>query len=210
VVILALGLGWLLGFLGTIPAAGPLAVLVAAAAIEGRTRRLLALSAGGAAAEGLWAAAAASGLGWVIAAHPALERGMRVIGVALALILGVALLRLRLPPPSPEPPEERSASAALLGFLLVAGNPSFLASWLASCGALRAHPSVAAAATPAGAPWLGLGAALGVMGWFSTLGILARRQQALLVAWRARLFRGLGLGLLGLGLWGALRLVSGG
>ncbi|MDW8248932.1 MAG: LysE family transporter, partial [Myxococcales bacterium] len=157
--LLALTLGLFLGYLGTIPAAGPLAVLVAAAAVEGRTRRLLALAAGGATAEGLWAAAAAGGLGWVITAHPVLERGMRAVGIVLAMSLGVVLLVLRVPVSSWKPSEERSASAVLLGFLLVAGNPSFLGSWLLSCGALRAHPVTAWAATPAGAPWLGLGAA---------------------------------------------------
>jgi hypothetical protein len=49
--VVAFALGILLGFVGSIPAAGPLLLLVIASGLEGQRRRALALAAGGALAE---------------------------------------------------------------------------------------------------------------------------------------------------------------
>ena len=54
----AFALGILLGFVGSIPAAGPLLLLVIASGLEGQRRRALALAAGGALAESLYVALA--------------------------------------------------------------------------------------------------------------------------------------------------------
>lgn len=187
----AFALGWLLGYLGTIPAAGPLAVLVVAASLRGRSRHALRLAAGGAVAEGIWAFAAARGLGYVLDAHPAIERALRVGGGALAIAMGLAIA-LAAPPKDESAARERAASSVLTGFVLVAFNPSFLASWLASCALLRAHPALATAVTREHAPFLAVGAVAGVVGWFATLDALIRRYRGRLAAWHRRLVRGLG------------------
>lgn len=197
-------MGFLLGYLGTIPAAGPLAMLVVLSALAGQRRRSALLAAGGAVAEGLWAAGAASGLGWVLGASPRLEHGLRLGGSALAIVMGL-LMALLPAPREPGPPRERAASALLAGFLLVALNPSFLATWLASCAVLRAHPSVASVVSPPQAPWLGLGAALGVLGWFLTLGALLERFRERLAAWQRGLGRALGWALVAVGVVGLTR-----
>ncbi|WP_437769054.1 LysE family transporter [Sorangium sp. So ce281] len=145
---LALVVGFLLGYLGSIPAAGPLAVLLVAAALAGQPRRVLLLAIGGAFAEGLWALAAARGLGWVLEAHPAIDRALRTGGAALVVAMGLALALA--PRRAAEAPSSgRATSALLTGFVLVALNPSFLASWIASCAVLRAYPALAPAVAPA-------------------------------------------------------------
>lgn len=187
----AIALGFLLGYIGSIPAAGPLAVLVATASLAGRSRRVLGLAVGGAVAEGLWALAAARGLGWVMEKHAEIERGLRVGGGAIAITMGFAIALL--PATKGEKPApDRAASSVVVGFALVALNPSFLVTWVASCALLRAYPSVASAATPAHAPFLSLGAVVGVVGWFMTLDALIRRFRGGLATLHQRLVRGLG------------------
>lgn len=197
----ALVVGFLLGYLGSIPAAGPLAVLVVAAALAGQPRRLLLLAAGGAFAEGLWALAAARGLGWVLEAHPAVDRALRSGGAALVVVMGLAMA-LAPPRSSTAPSAGRVASALLTGFALVAFNPSFLATWLASCAVLRAYPALAPAVASAHAPALAVGAAMGVVGWFATLGRLLARYRERLAAGHGWLVRCLGWTLVAVGLVG--------
>jgi threonine/homoserine/homoserine lactone efflux protein len=207
-VLLALSVGFALGYLGSIPAAGPLALSIAAAALEGRARRVIWLAIGGALAEGLWALAAAHGVGWLFAANPALDRGVRFAGSALAIVAGLAIART--PPARPEPADaSRAASAAATGFLFVALNPSFLATWLASCALLRAHPALATTVTGDRATALALGAAIGVVCWFATLAALIARHRDRLAAWHRQLIRTLGLVLVGIGVvWLAHTLMS--
>lgn len=201
---LALVVGFLLGYLGSIPAAGPLAVLLVAAALAGQPRRALMLAVGGAFAEGLWALAAARGLGWVLEAHPAIDRALRTGGAALVVAMGLALALA--PRRAAEAPSSgRATSALLTGFVLVALNPSFLASWIASCAVLRAYPALAPAVAPAHAAALAVGAAVGVVSWFATLGRLLARYRERLGAWHGRLVRGLGWTLVALGLAGLLQ-----
>jgi threonine/homoserine/homoserine lactone efflux protein len=223
--LLAIVVGFLLGYLGSIPAAGPLAVVLVATALAGQSRRFLLLSVGGALAEGLWALAAASGLGWVLEAHPTLDRALRTGGAALVVVMGLALVlaKPRAPetspnmgsqatphvePTAPELSPGRAASALLTGFALVAFNPSFLGSWIASCAVLRAYPALAPAVSPAHAVALAVGASAGVVSWFATLGRLLARHRERLAAWRGRLVRGLGWVLVVAGLVGLLQRIG--
>ncbi|WP_437899185.1 LysE family transporter [Sorangium sp. So ce124] len=162
------------------------------------------LAIGGAFAEGLWALAAARGLGWVLEAHPAIDRALRTGGAALVVAMGLALALA--PRRAAEAPSSgRATSALLTGFVLVALNPSFLASWIASCAVLRAYPALAPAVAPAHAAALAVGAAMGVVSWFATLGRLLARYRERLGAWHGRLVRGLGWTLVALGLAGLLQ-----
>ncbi|WP_437969968.1 LysE family transporter [Sorangium sp. So ce260] len=201
---LALVVGFLLGYLGSIPAAGPLAVVLVAAALAGQSRRFLLLAIGGASAEGLWALAAARGLGWVLEAHPALDRALRTGGAALVVAMGLALALA--PRRAAEAPSAgRATSALLTGFVLVALNPSFLGSWIASCAVLRAYPVLAPAVAPTHAIGLAAGAVVGVVSWFATLGRLLARYRERLGAWHGQLVRGLGWVLVALGIAGLLQ-----
>lgn len=197
--VLAFVIGVALGFFGSIPAAGPLALLIVQAGLDGARSRSLALAVGGAVAEGLWAMAAASGLGLLMTARPELEHGLRGVGSALTVLVGVALMLAARRPVSVESPPPGSPlgffSGVLAGFALVAFNPSFLATWTLSCAVLRSRPSVASVVEPARAPVLALGAAAGVVGWFLVLGAVVRRHRRRLSALRVWLLRGLGLAL---------------
>ena len=157
-------LGAVLGFLGSIPAAGPLALLIVARAVEGAPRRSLALGIGGAIAESLWAFAASTGVTRLVMGARA-TLALRLAAAVVLIVLGLAMLRR----PQATKEARREGLDLGVGFLLVATNPAFLATWIAlSAVAARLSPSF----TPTG---LAVGAGLGVAGWFALVTVVATR-----------------------------------
>src|SRR5262245_32022112 len=117
--LLSLLAGVLLGYFGSIPAAGPLALLIYAAGMAGDRRRLTALALGGAVAEGLWAFAAASGLGFLLTHHPAVSRWLAAWGGLLLVAVGVLLLVTPARLETALRERREPGSAALFGFVIV-------------------------------------------------------------------------------------------
>lgn len=169
----AFALGVLLGFVGSIPAAGPLLFLVIASGLEGQRRRALALATGGALAESLWLALAFWGLSGLIVRHPGLVLTLRFAGAGLLVALGVLLLRKR------KPPATGGATSSLrgfaTGFLIVGTNPGFLATWSAVAAVL--YSSGWLAPDRGRVPWLASGAFVGVVVWFVGVAALAARHR---------------------------------
>lgn len=190
--------GFFLGLLGTLAAAGPLAILVASRALEGRRAVALRLALGGALAEALWAGLAASGLALALAGDPAVRRGVAVVGPLLALAVGVALVAAR-PLARPAPSASPRAFTWLGGFLLVALNPSFLLAWLGSCALLASHDATRAAVAPGSAVPLAAGAALGAFAWYAILVQLLSRHAERAAPYHRAVVRGLGALLIVLG-----------
>jgi threonine/homoserine/homoserine lactone efflux protein len=171
----AIALGALLGFLLSVPAAGPLLALVALAGARGELRRAAALAVGGALAECGWAFAVFFGLAQLLEAAAAFATALRVTSaLVLAALAAVVLAGARRPAPSP--PAERSAGHALLGFSLVALNPGFPLAWAAVSAALYSSGLVAGGM--ASALLLALGVFAGIIGWFALVIAIARRFGA--------------------------------
>lgn len=194
----AFALGVALGFVGSIPAAGPLLLLVVAAGFQGQRRRALALALGGALAESLYVALAFWGFGGFFARHAELAAGLRWASAALLLALGALLLRKRTAPRDTRRGEQARGFAT--GFLLVATNPAFLATWSVVAGVLYANGWLAADVRRV--PWLAAGAFAGVVLWFAVVAALAARYRERFDApLLDRAVRVLGGALLALGLW---------
>src|SRR5262245_838272 len=122
--------GFLLGFVGSIPAAGPLALTIVSAAIQRNRGRALRLAVSGALAESIWATLAVAGLGHVVLSRPELADALRIIGIAVLCALGVALLRAKPGSTAGETSSAaRGAGELALGFVLIATNPGFLIAW---------------------------------------------------------------------------------
>jgi threonine/homoserine/homoserine lactone efflux protein len=177
--IAALLVGLVLGYVGSIPAAGPLALLIVASGLERDRRRGVSLAVGGATAEGLYALLAFWGMSEVLPRYPLLLPVARGVGAVLLVLVGAALVRhkgeWREGESAAASPQKWRHGAALLGFSLVALNPAFLITW-AGFAALVASVFPLSPG-PLLAPAVALGAFLGIVGWFATLLALVHRHS---------------------------------
>ncbi len=197
-------IGFLLGFLGSIPVAGPIAALVVARAFQGRFRAGLFISLGAGLAEAAYACLAFFGFSAVVKRYPAVLPLCQGAGAVILAVLGVLLIR-RPPvgdvsPGDAPPPRDRFSGGFLLGFSITALNPTFLATWSAAVATLFATGWVDR--SPGLAVPFALGVCGGIVAWFGLLLTLLRRARHRFRP--ALLNRGvqlIGVGLLGLALW---------
>jgi len=172
----SLGIGFALGWVGSMPVAGAVSVFVFQRGLAGRVRDGLLLSAGAAVAEALWCAVARYGAGQVIARWPAVGAVAEVVGGVILIVLGGYFLRLKNRLPAGD--RDNAATPARefgLGFTLVAGNISIPINWLALITvvySLGYDPFTG----PPGSFAVGVG--LGIMGWFTALLLLLDRFRA--------------------------------
>jgi threonine/homoserine/homoserine lactone efflux protein len=192
------GLG--LGFVGSIPVAGPTAVVVVDRALENRWREGLDVAIGAAIAESLYALVAFWGLTTVFARYPSLAPAIRLVGGALLVIVGVYFLRRRAKPRLEEASgasrsrrvqSERHGRRWFFGFTITLLNPTLAITWTAAVAALHSafpFPYTALDALPFAA-----GAGAGIVAWFLLLLRLVRRFHAQLQPTTVnRLIRGMG------------------
>jgi threonine/homoserine/homoserine lactone efflux protein len=167
--LIALLLGFVLGFLGSIPIAGPVAAMVLERAATRRAREARAIAMGAALAESGYALMAFWGLTTVLSRFPRLLPASRFVGASMFVAIGCYFL-LRKGKAEPNQPGGGSSSGGakwLLGFLATALNPTLLLTWttvitaLHTTGLLRTEPIDAL-------PFAG-GAGAGIITWFCVL-----------------------------------------
>ena len=204
---LAITFGFLFGFLGSLPVAGPIAALVLARALEGRLRAGLALAAGAALAEAGYAALTFWGVSSLIARYPAAVPASRGVAAAILLVLGVLLLRSRPLIPGASAPIDRARGSLLLGFTITALNPTLLVTWTAATGTLAASGWLRL--TPTLVAPFAVAVAMGIVAWFVLLiALVGRHQRRLEPRTLRRMLQVTGLALLALAAWlavGAVR-----
>lgn len=176
--LLAVLAGFAFGFIGSMPVAGPIAVLVLRLGLhhDGRHARLVAM--GGALAEGFYALLAFWGLSTFLDRYPMVLPASRIVGAVICLVLGLVLLLHRHPEKPPAPAQGRTKGfkrSFLGGFLITALNPTFIVTWTAALAALHATGLVVLA--PARAIPFAMAVCLGIVAWFSTLLALVRRYK---------------------------------
>jgi threonine/homoserine/homoserine lactone efflux protein len=199
---LALIVGIAFGFVGSMPPAGPIAVLVFARGLSGQHRSGLAIAGGAAVAEGGYAFLAYWGTGELVSRFPAALLASKGAATLILLGLGVYCLVARptFGPSEPSAPPVQSSVA--LGLGITALNPTFLATWTAAVTVLHSTGFVPASVAAAGP--FALGAAVGIYLWFWVLLVLMRRYAGALrpaaVGWA---LRAIGLALLAMGAWEA-------
>ncbi len=172
---LALLAGVVLGFVGSIPAAGPLLALVIARGLDARQRDALALALGGALAESLYVAMAFWGLGQLFEREAAVLRWAAPVSGGMLIVLGSLMLRRRQRARQAKSGAATFAGHFALGFSIVGLNPAFLATWSVVASALLSTGFAFARADAA--PALATGAFVGVALWFACVARLAQRQR---------------------------------
>lgn len=164
----ALGIGFVLGFVGSMPIAGAVSIFVFQRGLAGRVRDGLILSAGAAVAEALWCGVARFGADQILTRWPAVGPIAEVVGGIILIALGIYFLRLknRVPDTSENTAEVSPAREFGLGFALVAGNVAIPLNWLALITivfSLGFDPFTG----PPGS--FALAVAAGIMAWFTIL-----------------------------------------
>lgn len=202
-------MAFVFGFVGSMPLAGPIAVLAVSRATSGRFGEALRIGLGAAVAEGAYAGFAFFGFTTVLAQHAIV---VPISHGTTALVLTAVGLRFVFWRPSNEADRaddgarENRYGPLLLGFSVSAFNPTLLLTWSAAVAFLYArglHDPSAAYAIP-----FGLSAMAGVAVWFVALTALLERfggkvpRAALTWAVRA-----MGLVLVVLGVWSGVKLV---
>lgn len=170
--------GFAFGFLGSMPVAGPIAVLVLRLGLNHDARHARLVAFGGALAESGYALLAFWGLSTVLDRYPMILPASKAVGAVVGLALGLVLLRYRSPQPKEPPPAQTgrrrgSKRSFFGGFLITALNPAFLVTWTAALAAL--HATGVVKMTPDRAVPFALAACLGIIAWFSVLLWLVRR-----------------------------------
>jgi threonine/homoserine/homoserine lactone efflux protein len=204
-------LGFALGWIGSMPLAGPVSVLVVKRGLAGRARCGIALAIGAALAETGWCSAALFGYGalldrwsWMRPAAGAVG-GTLMIGIGLRMLLGRALVRDDAT--GPEAPRRSWPREFILGFSIVLVNVSVLLSWLGILAALHAlglnaRLDSAAPADHAYRLSFVAGVPLGIVAWFTLLlWLMAHTGSRIHGDWIRRAVRVLGGVLCAAGTW---------
>lgn len=199
--------GFILGFFGSVPIAGPIAALVLRRGLQGRTRAGVCIALGASVAEGIYAYLAFWGMGELMAEVPWVEPVSRTVGAALLLLLG--LLFVFHPPQTADAPDSSETTEGTkrnlaLGFSITALNPTLIATWSAAVTmgySLLPGPLDTSQALPFSA-----GATLGISIWFMILlWLIGRYRQRFEPSTMKRVVRGTGLFLIILGGGAAVR-----
>jgi threonine/homoserine/homoserine lactone efflux protein len=179
-ILFALLAGTIMGFLGSMPIAGPVAVLVLERGLVRRGREGLAVALGAAAAESVYAFLAFWGLGSVLYGSPMLLRVSRLVGAVLMISLGIYLARRKSAPRVPEleaePVNGHKRRGFLLGLSVTFLNPTIVVSWTMVTATVHSTGLVTPGLISAVVFALGVGA--GIVLWFATLLRLLHRFQS--------------------------------
>lgn len=192
--------GFLFGFIGSMPMAGPIGALILGKSLDGRLRTALHIGLGAAVAEGLYAVLAFLGFSVLLADYPFMVPASRIVAAVMLFALGFNfILRKRLPKGVRGEDLARPLRSALVGFTITAINASLLATWgvaAASSMSMGGLESRLALSIP-----FGLGAALGIASWYVVLvGLVRKNLHRFEVRSLGRLVRGMGVVLVGLGI----------
>jgi threonine/homoserine/homoserine lactone efflux protein len=198
--------GFAFGYIGSMPVAGPISVLVLHLSLAHASRRAFFVAVGGALAESLYALLAFWGLSTVLASRPVVLPASRLVGSVLLLAIGLVMLltRPKGATPSTQPPRRGAKRSLALGFLVTAVNPTLIVTWTAAVAALHATGLVAMRRDQA----LPFAAAVcaGIIAWFATLlWMVIRWRDRMSVQTLGRFRRAMGAVLVALGAWMAVR-----
>ncbi len=201
--------GFIFGFVGSMPVAGPIAILVLGRGLSDRVRSGRYLALGAALAESVYAYLAFWGFSALLVRYTWVVPASRAAAAVLLSALGLHLARKprntsgAVPPPDPNVGNKRSF---LLGFTITALNPTLIATWTAAVTLLFSLDIVhfdKGSALP-----FSIGASTGIASWFSTLLFLLARFRNHVSAGRlSTVLRSMGVLLVLLGVSFALRFV---
>jgi threonine/homoserine/homoserine lactone efflux protein len=170
-VIVALVIGFVFAFFGSIPIAGPIAVIVLSKGLEHRNRAGLFIAMGAAVAEAIYAFLAFWGFSAVLSRFPKLIPATRLVGCLILIGLGI-YLAVRTPK-SKEAQQQKDRKGVvgvrniLLGFSMTIVNPTLLVTWTAAVGA--AHSTGILELQPRNAFPFSTAVCAGIIAWFALM-----------------------------------------
>ncbi len=193
------------GFIGSVPLAGPIAVMVLARATLRRFGEALRIALGASVAEGLYAGGAFWGFSRLSSRSDLVVPISRAAATVIFLALGVRFVFWR--PKEESDRRENKAGTALLGFTISALNPTLFVTWSAAAAFVQSGHDQGSVRTQLDAIPFGVVAAAGIGSWFLVLVTLLRRYEGHVpknaLSWSVR---ALGLCLVALGVWSGVRL----
>jgi threonine/homoserine/homoserine lactone efflux protein len=207
-VLIAAIVGLVFGFVGSIPIAGPISALVLHRGLDRRYRSAAFIGVGGAVVEGVYAFLSFFGFSTFLAKHPWMDPASRALAAVILFALGFTFFRYKTKPPATDEPrrDDSVARSLLLGATVTAINPTLIATWSAT--AVTIFSTGLIAMTPDEALPFACGATLGIGGWFVLFVLILRRYGARFKASTLeKVVRGIGLALMGLGLFFVYRFV---
>jgi threonine/homoserine/homoserine lactone efflux protein len=195
------------GFAGSLPLAGPIAVLVVSSAAAGKYRAALTTALGAAVAEGGYAFLAFWGFATFLARYPLVLPISHGITAAILVALGIRFLFFFHAAESKGKEDDTHAARFWVGLSISALNPTLLATWGAVTTFLYARQLLrfsGVLAIPFGAF-----AAAGVALWgATTVAVLKRFRHSIparAITWTVR---AMGLAMIGVGAWSAIELAK--
>jgi threonine/homoserine/homoserine lactone efflux protein len=175
--LIAAMIGMLIGYIGSMPVAGPIAVLVFGRGLENRAQNGLFLALGAAIAESVYAYLAFWGFSAFLTNYPWIEKAARFGASVLLIALGVHFYRKRQGvAEAPRPSGVGNKRSFFLGFTITALNPTLIATWTFTVTTVYSFDLVkfdAGNALP-----FSFGAFSGIVGWFATLLYLLNRFRS--------------------------------
>lgn len=174
--LLALVAGFGLGFVGSVPVAGPTAVVVVESALDNRPRDAFWVAVGAAIAESLYALVAFWGIATLFARYPAILPVSRVAGGAVLVVVGVYFLVRGSRSTRGHDQAGKKRGRLLFGFSITALNPTLAATWTTAVAALHGALSSVPFTALDALPFAG-GAGVGIVGWFWLLVRIVKRVR---------------------------------
>jgi threonine/homoserine/homoserine lactone efflux protein len=191
-------------FVGSLPLAGPIAVLVVSNGLNGRPRQALEIASGAAVAEGLYAFFAFWGFATFLARYPIVLPISHAVTAVLLLGLGVYFIRFELKEPHAE--AVANGGKFWVGFSISILNPTLLATWGAVTTFLYSRQLVEMTSLLA-IPF-GVFAAGGILLWaFLMVALMKRFRERFPRGALTWFVRGMGIVLLAVAAWSVVELV---
>jgi threonine/homoserine/homoserine lactone efflux protein len=194
---------FVVAFVGSMPLAGPVSIIVVARAAQGQRGAALAMSVGAAVAEGGYAAIALWSFATLFAHHPLAAPISHAVSALLLLAIGLHFTTWKCRSPGAE---DRKAGL-LVGFAISALNPTLLVTWSVVVATLDAR---GLDLSPALAVPFGVCAAAGIVAWNATLvSLLGHFAGEVPTKAVTRLVRCMGVLLVVVSAWTAVGVVKG-
>lgn len=169
-------IGFLFGFFGSIPVAGPISALVLSRGVQGRFRSGAYIAVGGGLTEAAYAYVAFWGFATYLQRYPWIEPASRLAAAVILVALGISFTRYRLKAHEPTRDDAGTAlSSFALGVTITALNPTLIATWTGVAATLFSTELIDMSSAQA-TPFAG-GVCLGIAGWFLVLLELIRRHR---------------------------------
>jgi threonine/homoserine/homoserine lactone efflux protein len=197
---------FVVGFFGSLPLAGPIALLVVSNGASGHYREALRIAFGAAVAEGIYAFLAFWGFATFLTRYSwVLPLSQGVTAIVLCVLGARFLFFFKLKDEEAKPGEEPKPGRFWVGFSISALNPTLLATWGAVTTFLYARQLVhftGLLAIP-----FGVFAAVGIAAWgLLMVALLKRFRRRLPLAALGWLVRSMGAVLIGVGVWSGVEL----